>query len=136
MVEARIFDKSRVLTPKRSIWIIVINKLYNLVRDKGGIWSMISDLTDVSQHLENIISGAKNLGASLDDVLVVENPTVAQISELIMNVKNIVCENNRFGNSTHVHLNYLGHSVMKEGSTFAICNDSNDIFMYRLETIL
>ena len=76
-----------------------------------------------------MIAGAQNLGASLDDIIVLENPTVAQISELILSVKNIISENNRFGDSTHVHLNYLGHSVMKMGSFFAIFNDDCEIFM-------
>ena len=97
---------------------------------------MISDLTNVKEDVENVIAGAQNFGASLEDIIVLENPKVAQVSDLILSVQNMIYENNRFGDSTHVHLNYLGHSVMKMGSFFAIFNDDCEIFMCPLEGML
>ena len=79
---------------------------------------------------------ALNLGASLDDIIVLENPTFKEMSKLRDDISKTIRENHKKSFDTHVHFHYGGHGRIKKGSTRMICNDDADIFEFQIETTL
>jgi len=79
---------------------------------------------------------ALNLGANLNDIIVLENPTFKEMSKLRDDISKTIKDNKKNGFDTHVHIHYGGHGRIKKGSTRMICNDDADIFEFQIETTL
>ena len=133
----KLLRRRRVLRPHRHIWVLIKNKLYDKVRAKGGDpWLKFTNLEDVEKDAENFRSMCRLFGASIQDIQIVEDPTRQELLQLFESIKRTVEENAKLGHHTHVHVHYSGHGISKQGSTWAVCNDTSDDFMIKIEVFI
>ena len=93
-------------------------------------------MDELKKDAVNFIFMALNLGANLNDIIVVKNPTFKEISKLRDDIVKKIRENYKNGSDTHVHLHYGGHGRIKKGSTRMICNDDANNFEFPIEDVL
>ena len=58
--------------PQKFIWVLVLNKNYDLLREQSG-YESFHDLTHVDNDAKNTKAGFKYLGAETSDMLVLED---------------------------------------------------------------
>ena len=56
---------------------------------------------------------ALNLGANLNDIIIVKNPIFKEMSNLSDKISKIIKENYSYGSDTLVYLHYAGHGRIK-----------------------
>ena len=118
--------------PDRYLWIIIKNKRYDILRNKGGVWKNYKDIPYVDDDAINVKNGVKELGAEITDILTYEDVSYQELTGIKNKLRQEIVKNWAEKRKTLCFVYYAGHGVM-DTMTYAVCNSADKKFLYPLQ---